>query len=93
MKPLWIITQEAIYRHKILGIYKSREDALAGFQKYYEEIKASLISNNKYGWNDFDGHHNYQLYNVDYGEHIKRSSNSETLEYEKVHGEHAESYL
>ena len=83
MKPLWIIIQEAVYRHKIIGIFNSKEKALKKFDElwniYKTETKLSY-------WHDFDGHHEYILYNIDYAEEIPKDAIGENINYEVIEG-------
>ena len=81
MKPLWIIIQEAVYRHKIIGIFNSKKDALRKFDELWHICKTE---HKRPYCHDFDGHHVYILYNIDYAEEIARDTIGENINYEII---------
>tara|TARA_B100000287_G_C20483580_1_gene722132 strand:- start:253 stop:552 length:300 start_codon:yes stop_codon:yes gene_type:complete len=58
---VYLIRKEAIYNHQILGVFTTEEKAKAAFNTFYEQVKSI---EDKGFYNDFDGHHTYNLYKI-----------------------------
>lgn len=84
MEKIYLIRKEAVYNHEILGVHTSLNRAKTAFIKLYNDIKNS----DKEKWNcDFDGHHNYFIYEIPVNKHFSIIDNGrfrENLDF-KVH--------
>lgn len=83
-QSVYVITQEAIYRHDIIGVWLSKAQALNGFKAFIkEETKKREGQSFLYPYRGaLDGHHEYVLHKVLIGERIEESVEGQELEYQ-----------
>lgn len=55
---MYIVIQEAIYRHKIKGLYSDEDTAIAR-AKHFKRVRDLGVETG-----DYDGHHKYNVYEV-----------------------------
>lgn len=72
MNTVFLVVQQAVYRHKIMGAYTSLRDAQHAIEGY---INSPAAEGNEYG-SDADGHHCYEVCTLVVDRPIKKDTDA-----------------
>ena len=77
ISTVYLVVQQAVYRHKIMGAYTTIPHAKNAIQQY---INGPLPKKDNFWGDDADGHHCYEICELKVGAKITNKSDADCVE-------------